>query len=224
MTNSHLSLAELIEQSCDLLKEHKILFALSGGIAADIYRNEPRATDDVDFVVAIDETDIEKGSKIISALGYTPSITTEEMLRGDTRFSRKAKKGEPRLLVGRAPEKPYGIDFLLLTFPWAKNALERAQSNSIDLGFGFVPCLTVEDLIISKLYAIKQSSIRRYKKSDIPDIALMLEHNSDIDLNYLTDVMTTLELVLPKGIEQDAHYLLSRISRKNRKKDKAIDY
>ena len=224
-TGSIPSLLELTKLICDKLQKENINFAIAGGICADIYRGEPRATDDIDILVAIDEENISQAKNIIKDLGYTATVVTESMLKGDTRFRRKSKKGTPQIVVGRDKEKPYGVDFLLMSFPWAKNALERSQNNLIGIrDIGQIPCLTVEDMIISKLFAIKNSPTRRYKKSDIPDIALMLENNVNVDFEYLSNAMESLELLLPKGVEQEAHYSLARVSKKIRRKNKSLDY
>jgi len=218
-------LLALLGRVCDVLRKQGIQFGLAGGIPADLYRGEPRSTGDIDLVVAIDEENVAKAKEIIGYLGYSAAVATEAMLQGDTRFRRKAKRSRPQIVIGRHPEKPYGIDLLLLSLPWARDALRRAQSNLIRItGIGQVPCLTVEDLIISKLFAIKNNSERRYKKSDISDVALMLENNPGVDLNYLSDSMEKLELVLPKGVEQEADPLLSRLSRRNRRRNRGIDY
>lgn len=225
LSDTPLTLTELIELTCNLLSSSSIDFALAGGIVADTYRGEPRATDDVDVLVAIDENNLHRGEEVITILGYNPSIATEAVLSGDTRFRRKASQSKPQMIVGRDPAKPYGIDLLLMTFPWAQAALVRAQYNLIELpGIGETPALTVEDLIIAKLFAIKNNPARRYKTSDIPDIALMLENNPDIDLNYLSDALTSLELILPKPIEDESHHILSRVSRKMRKKNRNLGY
>lgn len=224
-STSSLTLAGLLKKTADILKERGVPFALAGGVLADLYRGEPRATDDIDVLVAINEASVEKAEEIISLLGYKPSVATEAMLQGDVRFKRKTKHSTPQLVVGRDKKKPYGVDLMLLSFPWAANALERAECNLIDFpGVGRLPCLTVEDMVISKLFAIKNSSSRRYKKSDIPDVALMIENNSDIDLNYLSDSMKMLELILPKGVEQEAPPLIARVSRRIRKKSRSFDY
>ena len=217
------TLLRLLEKSSNLLKERNIPFALSGGILADYYRKDPRATDDIDLLVAMSEQEIAIGESILKALGFTPTIATEAMLRGDTRFKRKTKKSKPQIISGRKEGTPYGLDFLLLTLPWGTAALERSLKNCLDFGCGKLPCLTVEDMIISKLFAIKNNSSRVYLKSDIPDISLMILNNT-IDLEYLALNMTELELVFPKGLEKEVHHILSRISRRNRKKYKNLEF
>ena len=208
-----------------MLREQGILFGLAGGIVADQYRGEPRATEDIDVLVAIGANEAARAAELVQSLGYAPVVVTKAMLEGDVRFRRKSSSSPAQIVVGRDRAKPYGVDLLLLSLPWAGVALERSQHNLIEVGgVGRVPCLTVEDLIISKLFAIKNSAERRFKKPDIPDIALMLEHNPDVDLNYLSDVMTMLELILPKGVEQEAAPLIARISRKMRRKNRTLDY
>ena len=207
------------------LDESKIAFALAGAIVADLYRAEPRATADIDVLVAISEDNVAEASRIVEKLGFTARIATQEMLRGDTRFPRRARRGTPQIVVGRSAGRPYGLDLLLLTLPWAARALERSRSSLINFpGLGPIPCLTVEDLLISKLFALKNSSVRRYKSSDLPDIVLIFEHNSKIDWNYLSDRMSELELVLPKIVERIVPASLARISRKFRKKVQNVDY
>jgi len=219
------TLLSLALDACQGLRKLNINFALAGGIAADLYRGEPRTTKDIDFLVGVGRKNISIAEEFINSLGYSSMIVTEAQLEGNTRFKRQAKRSTPNIVVGRDPEKPYGVDLLLTTLPWGEDALERAQSNLIEIpGLGPLPCLTVEDMIISKLYALKISSSRRYRKSDIPDVVLMIENNEDLDITYLSDVLTRLELVLPKGIEGEANYLLARISKKNRKKNKSLDY
>ena len=219
------TLVDLTKRTCQKLSDTGIDFALAGGIAADIYRGETRATEDLDLLVEISAKDVDLAKELVDSLGFTPSIVTEAQLQGNTRFARRAKRSTPQIVVGRAENKPYGVDFLLLSMPWAQTAMERSKSNQINIpSIGLIPCLTVEDLIISKLFALKNNSSRRYRKSDIPDVVLMFEHNSNLDIPYLSNALQELELVLPKIIEQETNYILARISRKNRKKQKSLDY
>ena len=64
------------------------------------------------------------------------------------------KKREPAaIIVGRAGELDVGVDFILPEMPWFESAITRAQANQLDFGFGEIPCITLEDMIIAKLFA-----------------------------------------------------------------------
>lgn len=219
------SLLSLIVEAKEELERREIPYALAGGLAADFYRGEPRATADVDLLVAITADQVEIAKEVLHALGYQGSVATKEMLEGNLRFARRARRGTAQIVVGRSETKPFGIDLLLLSLPWGKLALERSRHNLIDIPlFGKLPCLTVEDMLISKLFALKNSSERRYKKSDIPDIALMLENNTDLNLNYLSDQMIALELPFPKIVDPLTPVILNRISRKLRRRSRLLHY
>jgi hypothetical protein len=38
--------------------------------------------------------------------------------------------------------------------------VRRAQANEVDFGFGRVPALTIEDVVLSKLYALMAARLR----------------------------------------------------------------
>ncbi|MCB1053871.1 MAG: hypothetical protein KDC71_24935, partial [Acidobacteria bacterium] len=57
------------------LNEHDVRYLLVGGWAVGIYGN-PRATKDIDFLIAIDDENIENLQKALSAFG-APAVDSE---------------------------------------------------------------------------------------------------------------------------------------------------
>jgi len=111
------------------------------------------------------------------------------------------KKNTPVYIVcGRSEElnKKIGVDFLLSSMPWSKNALNRAQFNLIDFGCGEIPCITIEDLILSKLYSLKNQSTRFM---DLDDLRSIFESKNIIDWAYVKDQVIELKLTFPKALK-----------------------
>jgi hypothetical protein len=84
---------------------------------------------------------------------------------------------------------------LLPEIPWAREAVMRAQHNKVDFGFGPVPALTVEDVLIAKLYALQMSDLRA---KDLDDLQSIFAAGPDLNLPYLSGQMGRLALVIPK--------------------------
>ena len=103
--DSNTTLESLLGKASETFSKYEIDFALAGGLIADVYRGEPRTTDDLDFVVALDNKDLDKAKNIIADLGYSPKIITEAELKGNTRFRRQAARSTPQIIIGRSEEK-----------------------------------------------------------------------------------------------------------------------
>jgi hypothetical protein len=82
--------------------------------------------------------------------------------------------------------------------PWVEIALERSQANRIDFGFGPVTCITVEDLVLSKLYSVKNQSTRFM---DLDDLKSIFEVNQKLDWVYLRHQMKQLNLTVPESLK-----------------------
>jgi len=72
----------------------------------------------------------------------------------------------------------------------------RAQDNQVDFGFGLVPVLTVEDIILSKLYALMAG---RPRPKDIDDLQSIFQAIGwdEMDIPYLAGQMKRQALVVP---------------------------
>lgn len=45
------------------------------------------------------------------------------MLAGNARFPRKRKQASAQIVVAQEPSKPFGVTLLLLSLPWAEEAI-----------------------------------------------------------------------------------------------------
>lgn len=91
------------------------------------------------------------------------------------------------------------VGILLPELPWLVSAVDRAQHNKIDLGFGKIPVITPEDLIISKSYALENSPDRF---QDLDDLKQILENREDLDFDYLREAMSEIGVEIPKPVKK----------------------
>jgi hypothetical protein len=212
-----MDLITLFKKAIQALKSEGSIFAVGGGFAASLYRAQFRVTNDIDLLIYAEDDSLDRAQAIIKGVGLKSGIVRKADLEGGSAFAIKNKSTEPQIVVGRrekdAPGMP-GLDFLLPALPWQQRALERAQSNLKDFGFGALPCITVEDVIIAKLYALKN---RPDRFKDLDDLQSIFSVNHRLDLAYLGGMMTELSLSLPSGIEKNAPSALGKISKVVRK-------
>lgn len=179
------------------LEESSCQYCLVGGHAASLYRAQERLTRDIDFAVASKTPQAAKiaAEKALSragfkpAAGFIPLTANEESHRGICLVTSVPKKDE---LHGE-------VDILLPELPWVKDAVERAQSNLIDLGFAKVPVITPEDLIIAKCYALRNNPDRF---QDLDDIKGILLADIKLDLSYLDAKLSRHGLAIPKQLKR----------------------
>lgn len=191
-----MDLFELFPKAVHLLRVRGIPFAVAGGFAVGLYREEPRVTMDVDFGIALDR-DVEKvGREILSELELVAGTVRAAELAGGPLFAIKRKSTPIVMLVGRRNgETDGGIDLMLPSIPWVRRAVERAQDNLADFGFGSIPVLHVEDVLISKLYAL-QGKVR---PKDLDDLQSIIASGREIDYAYLRSVILSMGLKLPSS-------------------------
>lgn len=162
-------------------------FALAGGLAVDLYRAEPRLTMDVDLAIATLSTvdPVKAAAGIIEALGLSAGIVREADFAGGPLFAIKQKRTAPVMVVGRPKNKPQGpgLDILLPRLPWTGQAIKRAEDHLVDFGFGPIPVLRLEDVIVSKLYALQASDLRA---KDMDDLQSIYAGNPEPDIAYIS--------------------------------------
>lgn len=205
-------LDEMFRQAVETLMARGVLFAVAGGFAADLYRSEHRLTQDVDLCIAVPEDPEGMASGVLMSLGLKPGIAREADLAGGPLFAIRRKNTRPCMVIGR-PEgmaRGPGVDILLPAMPWVPRAVTRAQHNLVDFGFGPVPVITREDVIVAKLAAMKGTP-SRFK--DLDDLVSIFGTNPDLDIKYLAGRMHELEVVVPKAISDDAPEILVRVSK-----------
>lgn len=169
-------------------------WAICGGIAACIYRAEPRYTGDIDIALidgngttAREIADrVARSLKVKTALGF---VTDQH----------KKLISEPALIVVRNDEAGsyVGIDFLLPVLPWIRPAVERAQANRLDYGFAMIPTIPPEDLILAKGFALQGSPERPY---DLDDMISILKNNPLLDQSYILTKASELGIEFPDQI------------------------
>ena len=214
-----MNLTQFFQKVIDHLNTEKIQYALAGGMVASLYRKTPRATHDIDLVIyAQDQPEEEEkiAQSIIRALDLEPHLLRKADLEGGPLFARKKKSTPIYIVAGRSSKETHtiGLDLILSRFPWAKKALVRAQENCVDFGFSPVPCLTVEDFVLSKLNAIENQSTRFM---DLDDLKSIFGSDYDIDIEYLCNEMLSLGLRLPETIAPFAPQAISRVTQKKRR-------
>jgi len=119
-----MNLSESLEQISKELLALNVEFAVAGGLAASLYRDQPRLTDDVDLAVAF-SVPVVKLEAILTKLELSPTRVSEAQLKGGPKHLVKGKLSPIAILVGRAKDK-IGIDLLLPNLSWVETALKRA--------------------------------------------------------------------------------------------------
>ena len=210
----HVTLELLLKETSLRLEKSATRYALCGGLAANLYRDQPRFTGDLDFVFSSDGNEFEFAVSFITNIGLTPF---PKRLGELSKSRMMGKKSTPYLMVlGRNTSdktKP-GLDLLLPANPWADNAMTRAQDHRMQFEFAAVPTLTVEDVILAKLFALQDS--HRAKDSD--DLDSIFRSNSNLDSGYLCAELDRHQLSLPRELEGGAPKAVALASKRNRSK------
>lgn len=194
-----MKLEALFKSTVRELTERRIMFAVAGGFATGLYRREPRVTMDIDISILTESRALQAAQEVIRAVGLEPGIAREADPAGGPMFTIRRGRTKPCMVVGRPPGDPSGgVDILLPAIPWVENAVGRAQDNKVDFGFGPVPALTLEDAILSKLWALTSAQLRA---KDLDDIQSIFEGEYEPDLAYLSGQMRRLELTVPRKAE-----------------------
>lgn len=205
-----MSLRDLFQGAVRELRARNITFAVAGGFAADLYRREPRLTMDVDL--AILACPDEAAVAVIEAIGLQAGVAREADLAGGPLFAIRQKNTRPCMVIGRlaAGTTGEGVDLLLPVIPWAAGAVRRAQGNLVDFGFGPVPALTMEDVMLSKLYALNAAHLRA---KDLDDLQSIAEAGHEVDMAYLAGEMRRLNITVPRKAEVFLPDAILKVSR-----------
>lgn len=193
-----MKLQEFFKQVRDELEKRNISYAMAGGFVASVYRKEPRATEDLDFFILAKTYEDGVATELIDFFGLKTHIVRKADLEGGPIFAIKNKNTPINMVVGRSNEKP-GLDLILSNIKWSEGVMERAQANKVDFGFGPIPCLTVEDILIAKFYSFANNKIR-FK--DLDDIQSIFQADNDLDYNYILGRLHELNLWIPKEVKQ----------------------
>jgi hypothetical protein len=191
-----LKILQRLKDLFSLLQSYEGSWAICGGVAASIYRTTPRFTGDIDIAI-IDhngQSAKEISQSVLTSLGYNPILgfVTDE----------HGKLIKPQaLVIGREVEPGtfVGVDFLLPVMPWIESAVFRAQKNKLDYGFARIPTITVEDLCVAKLWALRGPNPRSV---DLEDVLAVLEAAKEVDSNYILQSCANLSIVPPDEVQK----------------------
>lgn len=192
-----MELNDFFKQVVFILKKEGVRFALGGGLVASLYRRAPRLTNDLDFLIFAGIGTQDRACSIVRSVGLKPTLIRKADLEGGPLFAIKRGRTQPYLVAGRVEGDPskVGLDFILPAMPWFEKALARAEQNHVDFGFGPIPCMTVEDILLAKLFSLKNDASRF---NDLDDLKSIFEANHPLDLAYLSAEMRKLDLVVPR--------------------------
>ena len=114
-------------------------------------------------------------------------------------------------------ENKIRLNFILPDMPWFEEALKRAKFNEIDFGFGSVPCLTKEDVVISKLYSLRNDAQRF---NDLDELKSIFHAGFDIDIPYICGQMQKMGLPVPDSLKSMAPKSLLLTSKRIRRQSR----
>lgn len=185
-----------LKQTVAALAEWEGRWAICGGVAASLYREIPRFTGDID--IALIDSPIKSAQQfaeeILPRLGYSPKLgliadASGELLPGVS------------MIIGREdrPGSFQGLDFILPAMPWVEPAVIRAQGNKLDYGFGYLPTIIAEDLVLAKLYALNNSPERA---TDLDDIISILEHEKGLDVQAIGKLAAASGIVVHERLKK----------------------
>ncbi|MBL7662468.1 nucleotidyl transferase AbiEii/AbiGii toxin family protein [bacterium] len=195
---------QLLEKVYQEINKTDCRYAVCGGLAASYYRSRPRLTNDADLLFkdrSLEQTK-KTAEKIINKIGY-------KVVVGWISSQRRDFPSKVALIIGQMPgqELSSTIDFLLPVFPWFENALERAKDNLLNYGFAKLPTITIEDIIVAKLFSL---AIEPSRFSDLDDLKSIFLANHNLDLAYLSGQCESLALIVPREISSFAPKALKR--------------
>ena len=195
-----MSLETLFQSAVGELRRRNILFAVAGGFAAALYRDQPRLTMDVDLSILPDSGATETAVSVIESLGLHAGVVREADLAGGPMFAVRRRNTTPCMVTGRVPGESSapGVDILLPSIPWTAEAVRRAQANEVDFGFGPVPALTLEDVIIAKFFALRATPVRA---KDVDDLQSIFAAGHEVDLPYLVGQMRRFQITIPRHVQ-----------------------
>ena len=96
-----MNLENRLQQMVTLLEERRLRYALAGGIAASIYRLEPRTTIDVDFFLVTPNGTAQLAVELVRAVGLKEQVARQAEFDGGPPFAIKRKSWPEVAVLGR---------------------------------------------------------------------------------------------------------------------------
>jgi hypothetical protein len=160
---------DVLKIVCQKLDQAKIPYMLTGSVASNFY-STPRMTRDIDIVVELLKPNLEDLTLLFNKEFYIDKEMIKEAIDCEGMFN----------IIHN--ESVFKIDFIIRKHnEYRKMEFQRRRS----IKFNGIPiCIvSIEDLIISKLFWAKDSS----SEMQIKDIRALLHSGSQIDEEYLYD-------------------------------------
>ncbi len=184
-----------LERVTAVLSRYPAQWAICGGIAASIYRERARFTDDIDFAVVDSEiiSASRLASEILSELNYHErhEIAVHDVAAGD----RIVAKVCGRNVNDRGS---IGVDFMFPAQFWVADAVRYAQHNCIDYGFARLPTITPESLLVAKLFSLTSNPERPQDLDDIQEIIKA----GDVHLGWVRSQVDHHSVKLPSALRK----------------------
>ena len=153
--------------------------AVIGGMALSAW-NHLRYTRDVDFLIAVDDSEVDELVEVMSAAGFRPKRRPPILQIDDQKIIQFDFLPPEGLL-------PFRLDLLFAGSAYQQGALARRVSKDLPFIGHAVPVLRPDDLILLKLYAD-----RIIDRADAA--ALLRENRDEIDFEYLRHWIDALKL------------------------------
>ena len=166
---------QLLERITQELERENILYMVSGSIALNTY-TIPRMTRDIDIVIELQKSDIDRFCKIFETGFYIDPETVQEEVKRRGMFN----------VIDH--ESGYKIDFIIRKNSEYRHLEFSRRVRSNVYGFD-IWLVSIEDLIISKLIWIQELQSDR----QINDIQNLLE-NGSANLDYIRHWCQELDL------------------------------
>ncbi|MBT3192256.1 MAG: hypothetical protein HN341_06845 [Verrucomicrobia bacterium] len=155
---------------------------------------------------------LQTAKRIMKNLGLEAGVAREADLAGGPLLAIQRRSTKACMVVGRPKGEPsgVGVDLILPTMPWVTGAVERAQENTVDFGFGLLPVLILEDLVLSKLWALGAAQVRA---KDLDDLQSIFDAGHNIDIPFIAEHMHRLNITVPRAAEPFLPDIILKISR-----------
>ncbi|HMO18816.1 MAG TPA: nucleotidyl transferase AbiEii/AbiGii toxin family protein [Oligoflexia bacterium] len=182
---------ELLKKVIGQLEDRKVDYILCGGIAASLYRDKPRLTNDVDLAIFYKNYDDSKAiaKEIIESIGARASLGWIPQLK--EKYIKTMA-----LVIGQFDSENYDatVDIILPNLPWVEKAISNGKNHVIDYGFAGIPVITVDDLIIAKIFAL---NVEPNRFQDLDDLKSIFLSSVELNLPYIKSAMVNYEINVP---------------------------
>lgn len=161
------NLEKLLIEVSHLFKEQELEFCIAGGWAVSIW-STPRATEDVDFLIAINKGE---ENQIVCNLAHSLKIVQSH----NDRMEFNGISIWRHVVSLKDSEDIFVLDLIIADSPFLKQAVNRRIW--IEFKGKKLPLISIEDLILLK----KMSN----RKQDQVDVENLIEFGKEIDWGYI---------------------------------------